>query len=272
MNTVHEYEIEWMINKRPLLFDCQQLVVDYGDQAQQIVEAFEKKKMQKFMGCLNWHGVGSRWKIFLDWLVEQPSESLDKSDPKEIFTKFAQHLGRVISFRALSLTHDGYATIEKANSIYPSGRLKVHEDKIDKFVLEYGVRKICYARLYIGLGLMEFDPSLSLHDDGETAVCIASSYVAKDKKIHLMKLSVPKIEVCGYKLQDISDKSERWFQHNGIWFDGTEERTERYTLYEIPFYKERLQQLTIFESNAQVNEYLLPFKNSQREKYLSGNQ
>ncbi len=55
---------------------------------------------------------------------------------------------------------------------------------------------------------MKFDPSLSLHDDGmqqegmreeliallgETAVCIASSYLGRNKKIYLMKLSVPKV-------------------------------------------------------------------------------
>lgn len=37
-----------------------------------------------------------------------------------------------------------------------------------------------------------------------------------------------------------------WFLHNDIWFDGREERTERYCLFEIPFYSERLLKLRIF--------------------------
>ena len=125
--------------------------------------------MQEYMGCLNWHGVGSRWKHFLEWLVKQDAELLHKRfawcwrvrrgsfmeevvvphsarrhtlisglcplpsfllfsnllsfrDLKDVFTRFAHHLGRVTSFRALSLTPDGFATILRANAVYPSGR------------------------------------------------------------------------------------------------------------------------------------------------------
>ena len=39
MNTVHDYEIEWMMHERPLTFDKHQLVVDYGeDEAKEIIE------------------------------------------------------------------------------------------------------------------------------------------------------------------------------------------------------------------------------------------
>lgn len=44
---------------------------------------------------------------------------------------------------------------------------------------------------------------------------------------------VGQIEVIGYKLSEISDTPERWFKHNGIWFDGTEERTERFEILSL---------------------------------------
>jgi len=83
-------------------------------------------------------------------------------------------------------------------------------------------------------------------------------------------MSVPKVEVSGLKVCDLQDKSSesRWFQHRGIWFDANDERTERYTLYEIPFFKERLQSLQILETERQVDELLEPFKIKQNAKKL----
>lgn len=54
---------------------------------------------------------------------------------------------------------------------------------------------IAYARLYIGLRLIAYDPTVSLHDDPETAVCIANGYLGQGKQLYLFKLDVPKIEV-----------------------------------------------------------------------------
>ena len=97
-------------------------------------------------------------------------------------------------------------------------RLRTDSKTIDALVLDKGVKFIAYARLYIGLGLLKYDPSLSLHDDPETAVCIAGGYVTDAKKIHLIGMSVPKIEVLGYTVGDVQDKKceGRWFSHRGM--------------------------------------------------------
>jgi hypothetical protein len=42
--------------------------------------------------------------------------------------------------------------------------------------------------------------------------------------------------------------------------------TERYTLFEIPFFSERLLSLTTFATKEEVNKLLLPFKEKQEEK------
>lgn len=31
MDIIHEYEIEWMLSKRPLVYDPKQLAIDYGE-------------------------------------------------------------------------------------------------------------------------------------------------------------------------------------------------------------------------------------------------
>mgnify|MGYP006973213278 CR=1 FL=1 len=46
-------------------------------------------------------------------------------------------------------------------------RLKTDARTIDDYILRKGVTYILYGRLYIGLGLLQYDPSLSLHDDPE---------------------------------------------------------------------------------------------------------
>lgn len=45
--------------------------------------------------------------------------------------------------------------------------MKTDSNTIDAYIKEKGVRYILYGRLYIGLGLLKYDPSLSLHDDPE---------------------------------------------------------------------------------------------------------
>jgi len=124
------------------------------------------------------------------------------------------------------------------------------------------VRYVAVARLYIGRGMLQYDPSLSLHDDPETAVCIAGGYVdiKEGKKVHLIGLSVPKIEHLGYKVADIQDTKHVWFPHRGLWFNSTWERTERYCLWEIPFFKSRFISERIFQSNEEIAEFLKPFK------------
>lgn len=45
---------------------------------------------------------------------------------------------------------------------------------------KYGIKYICYARLYIGLGLVPYDPSLSLHDDG--GMCVRAQCESEGRK------------------------------------------------------------------------------------------
>jgi len=89
-----------------------------------------------------------------------------------------------------------------------------------------------------------------------------------ERKIHLFEISIPKIEVLGFKVGDVQDKSKenRWFNHRGIWFDAEDERTERYTLYEIPFLSSRCKNIRIFNSKEEVKSFLKPYEIIQLQK------
>jgi hypothetical protein len=39
------------------------------------------------------------------------------------------------------------------------------------------------------------------------------------------------IEAVGYRLCEVSADDTRWFKHNRVWFDGQDERTERYLFF-----------------------------------------
>jgi len=133
------------------------------------------------------------------------------------------------------------------------------------------------ARLFIGLQLLKYDPSLSLHDDWQTALCIAGGYFGESKKVYVFELTVPMIETIGWTVSDVHTHYEdvvnekqvfqRWFTHRGIYFDSDDPRTERYVLFEIPFFKQRCRKITIFENEKSIKEALLPFKQSQYNKY-----
>jgi len=213
----------------------------------------------QWMGCLNWPGVGTRVNHFYQWIVNDLRNDGDYSCD-DVFGLYAEYLGRVTSYRALALTVEQYETICNMNSIWPTGRLKTDAKTLKNIINQYGVFYIAHARLYIGQRLVEFDPSLSLHDDPETATCIASSFLEEGKKVYLMELSVPKIEVLGYHVKDVQDDEKVWFKYNNIYFDATKERTERYTLYEIPFYNNRLKSLRVFESVDQIENFTEPFR------------
>ncbi len=64
-----------------------------------------------------WYGVGSRWKEFFEWV--QHHQQLSAMDA---FKQFGNHLGRVTTYRALSLDNNGLETIQNNDSIWPSGR------------------------------------------------------------------------------------------------------------------------------------------------------
>ena len=264
IKTITDEEIEQMLKNRPLIYDKNQLVQDYGEEIyDQIKKAFKLNEFEAFLPCLNYPGVGTRWKEFLNYLKETKTHKTSK----EAFIGFANHLGRVTSYRALSITKQQLKNIKEANEIFPTGRLRTTEDILKQTVDKHGVFFICNARLYIGRGLVKYDPSVSLHDDPETAVCIANGYTSSEKKIHLFKLDAPKIEACGYVLKDVQDENSRhnWFKFSGVWFDSRLERTERYVLYGIPFLKERLLELKVFETKEEIIEFIRPYKEIQQK-------
>ena len=52
-----------------------------------------------------------------------------------------------------------------------------------------------------------------------------------------------------------------------MWFDGRLQRTERYALYGIPFLRERLSRVIIFNSQEETMSALLPFAEYQAEQH-----
>lgn len=85
------------------------------------------------------------------------------------------------------------------------------------------------------------------------------------KRIHLMGMDVPKVEVNGFKVCQVQRDGgkERWFSHRGVWFDSWKEETERYTLYEVPFFAKRCKSLQIFSEHAEAKKFIEPFKERQ---------
>jgi len=272
-NLVSDEEIQYMLKLRPLVHSENELITNYGEaEAKLILEGFSKlgkENAEKYLPTLAHFGVGSRWRQFLQWLETTINNKSEPKDATDAFRQFGNYLGRVISYRALALTEDQFQTIKDKDTIWPSGRLKTDYQTLDAFVKQKGVRFIAYARLYIGLGLLPFDPSLSLHDDPETAVCIAGGYIQlPSKKLYLMTMDIPKIEVLGFTVSDVQDrKSEgNWFEHRSVWFDARLERTERYCLYEIPFFNKRCKSIKIFDSKNGIKDFIYPFAKSQQEK------
>eukprot|EP01126_Amoeba_proteus_P006071 TRINITY_DN12107_c0_g1_i3.p1 TRINITY_DN12107_c0_g1~~TRINITY_DN12107_c0_g1_i3.p1 ORF type:complete len:300 (-),score=48.73 TRINITY_DN12107_c0_g1_i3:189-1007(-) len=259
-----------MLAHRPLVWSFERCKKDYTPQeAHKIINTFDKAKLSSLLCCTNWPGIGTRWQTFFQWVMKQPNRAI--LTPREAFSGFAQFLGRVTSYRALSLTESQFKTIKSIDSVWPTGRLKAAEGKVNQIVETFGVRHVAHARLYIGLRLVPLDPSLSLHDDPETAVTIAGGYLDCGRKVYLLGLNVPKIEHLGYLVKDVQVGDDVWFEHRGVWFNTTWERTERFCLYEIPFLSERLVSLKILETNEEVEEFIKDFAidmKQKREKWL----
>ena len=167
------------------------------------------------------------------------------------------------------LRSTGMQRIIDNDSIWPSGRLRTDENTLRDVILRHGSGFVCYARLYIGLRLVKYDPSLSLHDDAETALCIAEGYMRAGMAVFMFDLDVPVIESCGWSVHDVrvfgpdgpdAADDSRWFKHRGIYFDAYDQRTERYTFYEIPFVRDRCVRLRVFHDAAGIAALLKPFK------------
>ena len=119
--------------------------------------------------------------------------------------------------------------------------------------------------------MINFDPSLSLHDDKETALVISGGYFSEEGRqcVHLFEIDVPKIELIGYILAQVQSKkkSSDWFEHRGVFFCSNWERTERYVLYEIPFLKKREVSHTIIRTKEELEKMIAPFKEKQEKLY-----
>lgn len=76
---IEDFEIEWMLKKRPFeIFGTKkQVEIDYGKDAPQILEAFENRGADytaKYFPALGWHGVGSRWKEYVQFIDRYATE------------------------------------------------------------------------------------------------------------------------------------------------------------------------------------------------------
>lgn len=317
---IKQCEMDWMIQQRPLQFDRKQICLDLGqEEAKELfneITKFEEKYKGRFVedifGALAWNGVVTRWRQFMSFLdarftmnhidavvdaENQPEiESKDENDndsvslikdARDALLQFGASLGRVISYRALALTQSEYESIITLNEILPTGRLRASWKEMRDIVDSQGATKIAVARLYISqltqwIGL---DPSLSLHDDCETALCISQTYMdpKAGKFVYLFEMNVPKIMAMGFKIVDVQNRSglvdaqfadkqnrkrgkqsDRWFEHNGVWFDAYDERTERQLLYSIPFLKERCRTITVFKSREDLKKRIEPFGQQQQ--------
>ncbi len=258
---INDFEVRWMMKQRALVHDTDQLRIDYGEEARDMLYAFHERKRDSFLPLLAWPGIATRWQVFLSWLdYAQPPNDLSS-----VFWEFARYLGRLTSYRALALTADEYAVILSKDSIFSSGHLKTDATTLANFVHKEGIRKILHRRM-CNIGAFPYDPSLSLHDHPETAVCIAEGYMkVPNRLIYLIEIDVPVIEVIGWRMCDV-DGWEGWFKHRGIWFDTTNPRTERFMLFEIPWFSLRCKCVRIFREHEEVEDYLRLFAEEQARR------
>lgn len=288
-DTVHDEEIDWMLSKRPLQATLQLLQTDYGEEATEMVKALQHHDMAHLIGLLRWPGVATRFKKLIAWYITLAVDTRP-SEPRAVFAAFARHLGRVTSYRALALHPKQAQALFDANEIFPSGQLKVSASDLADIVEVHGVRKIAVLRLYIAhlRRNIGHDPSVSLHDDWQTTTAIAAGYASFDKldperskAVHLFEMSVPVIESLGWRLIDVAARAgpilgpsyadhKRFFcfktpaAEDGIWFDAEDQRTERYSLYTLPFLAQRLQSHRVFNSFEVIRDAIAPFTEHQR--------
>lgn len=273
---VMEQEFQWMEARKPLRVSRESLQLDFGaHEAAEILQNFGDASLGHLLGTLNWPGVGTRWRSFLEWC--QAQEDPSSLTPELALRGFGRSMGRVITYRALALDPAALQSIMDADCIFPSGQLQVGAETLAAVVDTKGIRTVCVARLFISnlRRLLGHDPSISLHDDWQTTSLIASGYARQGRKVHLFELSCPKVESVGWTLQEVAERSpevlgdkyrnhDPWFcfpapaYPQGLWFDGRLQRTERYGLYGVPFLSQRLQRLLYFDSSEELGRAIQP--------------
>ncbi|KAJ4455705.1 putative ADPribosylglycohydrolase superfamily protein [Paratrimastix pyriformis] len=273
-SSLHTAELSRLLHLWPLVHSPEQLARDYGAaEAAEMTEGLRGQGLTALLPCLAQPGVATRWRHFVGWCRSENPDTL--SDPTAVFARYAAHLGRVRTYRALALTPAQHAHILAQNAIASTGHLRASPAVVLQTLRQEGLRKVVVARLYIGLGLVPCDPSISLHDDCETTLTIASGYLEADRRVYLYEVHVPVVETVGWTVNEVSLRSEpvvgqpmdpsRWFCFHRVWFDGCNPRTERYGLLEVAFLKERLVSLRVFENRAQIEEVVGPFREHQRQ-------
>lgn len=300
---VSDFEIDWMIRQRPLIFAPAQFRRDYGVQeAMLMCSAVRAVEMPKTTaGALAWPGVGTRWQRFVAWWRnwrERQKQQNYELMAREALAEFAKAIGRIRTFRALALDDADLQRILDRDEIFPSGLLQpgIDEFALRRVIDQHGVRKVAVCRLYISEmhRIGGADPSFSLHDDWQTTCIIASDYATRTKGVHLFELSVPAVESLGWNMMDVantvedilgkqdSDHCEDWFNFaapavpessGGVWLDARLQRTERFGLYTVPFLRRRLRNLYVFGSVREIESSVAPFVEwmSQLHRSASGN-
>jgi len=289
-NEVSEEEFLWMEARRPLCATFESLSVDYSaETAEAMQRNFAEAGLAHLLATLNWPGIGTCWREFLAWC--QVAESTDTATPAAALRGFGRSLGRVKTYRALAIDAAALQRILDADCICPSGQLRVGAGILENIVNTKGIRAVGVTCLFIAnlRRVLRHDPSISLHDDWQTTSLIASAYASYDKldpsrsrKVHLFELSCPKVESCGWTLQEVAlqsgavlggdySKHEPWFCFpapavpQGVWFDGRWQRTERYGLYGVPLLSQRLLRLLVFDSENEIGKAVQPFAARQAE-------
>jgi len=272
-----------MESRRPLAASIETLTTDFGtEEANEILKTFSDSELMHLLGTLNWPGVGTRWREFVEWCkIKRGGGGEEGGVPKTpaaALRSFGRHLGRVTTYRALAIDDEALQKIWDVDCIFPSGQLRVSAEHLEEVVRMKGLRTVCVARLFIAQlkRLLGHDPSISLHDDWQTTSLIASGYASSLRKVHLFELSCPKVESIGWTLQEVAEAapSVQGFTHRqhppwfcfsapavpqGIWFDGRMQRTERYGLYGVPFLSKRLSGLFVFQNLQELREAVMPF-------------
>lgn len=255
---VQPEEIEWMLQQHPFIHDPDQLQVHYGLDSLQMIAAFHEQHCEHLLPLLAWPGIATRWKLFLEWQGSHPClDGLESA-----FSEFANHLGRLTTYRAIALTKSEFQQIQALNTILPTGRLKMDAATLTDYVRREGIRNVLDMRMR-HISSFPYDPSLSLHDHPEIAVCIAEGYLQPpERSIYRFELYLPIIEIIGWRMCDVNGLQD-WFCHRGVWFDPTNPRTERFTLFEIPLLSARCKSIRVFNDFEEVSDYLLPFAEEQ---------
>lgn len=247
-------EIEWMLSNCSLRHDAWQLRIDYGEEAEQMLDAFEAAATRDLLPLLAWHGIGTRWRYFLEWF----RDASPSGDLEELFAAFAQHLGRLTSYRALALTEGQYQAQEMGDAIVASGAFKTDEATLRAYCKQQGLRQVLEKRINQP-GALTYDPSLSLHDYPETAVSVAAGYLKPGQNfVYRFELDLPLIETVGWRMCDVNGWVG-WFSHRGIWHDPTNPRTERFLLLAVPFLSQRCPSVRRFNTQEEIEEYVRPF-------------